>query len=186
MVVVWKIWSGAEWPLKLSFTICLCSAYVYCCSDVYCCSIHTYIRTQPHNATQPNAPGVPTKGSLHLKARYSALQHTATQCKHTATHCNTLQHIATHCNTPRAGCLARIPCTWGPAATRCNTPQRTATHYNTLQHITTHYNTPGAECPTRIPCTLRPAAASQIVMLCASTATVATHTWMSPSMSPFS
>ena len=67
------------------------------------------------------------------------MQHTATNCKHAATHCNALQgtqyrcvpvnclqHTATCCNTLQH------------AATCYNTQQRTATHCNTLQHTTTH------------------------------------------------
>jgi len=59
----------------------------------------------------------------------NTLQHTATHCNYTATHCSTLQHMAAHCNTLQH------------TATHCNTLQHTATRCNTLKHTATHYNT---------------------------------------------
>jgi len=64
-------------------------------------------------------------------------------CKHTATHCNTLQHTATHCNTLQTlgnETLVRDT-TYSyvlPLQCTANTLQHIATHCNTLQHTATH------------------------------------------------
>ena len=111
--------------------------YIYVYIYIYSCtgSVSSSINLQPSE-----------KEWVVADTRFCiTLQRTATHCKHTTTHCNTLhhnvshfntlQHTATHCNTLQHTATHCI--TLHHTAMHCNALQHTATHCNTLQHTAT-------------------------------------------------